>query len=135
MNQGSHMTRQLSLRFALLRLRANTFGQRFYLCLRKPRKELQISGRVAIIAVQPELIKAIWRSQFWIEPDRASFGLAKLHTGRGGHQRKYQAVRLCASQSANQIDPGDDVAPLIAATHLQSAAVPVVQDKIIVGLQ
>ena len=44
-------------------------------------------------------------------------------------------MRFRTAQPANQIDAGNDVAPLIAATHLQSATISIEQDQIVVGLQ
>ena len=49
-----------------------------------------------------------------------------------GHTRP---CAFFAAQLANQIDAGGDVAPLIAAAHLQRAAVAIEQLQEVVGLQ
>src|SRR5260370_17003714 len=103
--------------------------------MRLPSKELQISDRVAVISIQPELIDPVRRSQFRIQPHRAGFGLPELHAGRGSDQRKYQTMRPRTAQPANQINSGENVSPLIAAAHLQSATMPVIENEVIVGLQ
>ena len=69
-----------------------------------------------------------------IEPDRARGGLAHLGAGGGRNQRRGQREKLRIVKSTTEIDPADDVAPLIRSAHLQHAAVAAVELDEIVSL-
>ncbi len=86
------------------------------------REEAQVPHRVAVVGVQPELIELVRRRQRRIEPDGARLRLAELRARRRRDERHHQTVRLAAAHAPDQIHPGGDVAPLIAAAHLQRAA-------------
>ena len=117
-HEPRHLARKHALRVTLLgrRLRRRLEGSNRFAI--EKREVLQVRHHIAIVGVEPELIELERRGPIRIQPDRSGFGLPKLHAGRGSHQREHQPVRLGAPQSANQIDPGNDVSPLIAATHL-----------------
>src|SRR5262249_11837093 len=101
----------------------------------EPGEKLEIRNHIAIVGVQPELVEAVWRSHFRIQPDGARFGLAKLHACSRGNQRKHERMRARATQTANQIDARENITPLITAAHLQRALVTIVEHQVIKSLQ
>src|SRR5688572_33221852 len=98
-------------------------------------EEPQIADGVAIFRIQPELVELIGLCQFGIEPDRSRFGLADLRSRRRGDERQHDPVGLAPADATNEIHAGGDVAPLIAAAHLQRASELNVEDEKIVGLE
>ena len=70
-----------------------------------------------------------------VEPDGARLGLAVLGAVRLHDERRGEAPDLVAAHLADEVDPHGDVAPLVAATELEVAAVIEVQAQEVVGLQ
>ena len=75
--------------------RAGVFGvllfQRFNFFLRQKREIFQIADDVAVIGVDPELVKLIDAGAFRIEPDGAGFGLAEFRAVGVGDERQREA--------------------------------------------
>src|SRR5579883_2423036 len=88
-------------------------------------EQLQEAGGVAVVGVDPILIKAIWTGFCGVEPDGVAGALAEFFAGGGGEQRKGDAEGLLAANPADQLNAGGDVSPLIAAAALDIAAVAV----------
>ncbi len=91
------------------------------LCFGLEREELQVALDVAIVHIDPELVELVRRRELWVQVDRAAFRLSELLPRRHGHERRDEAMRLGVLDAANQIDAGGDVAPLVAAAHLERA--------------
>ncbi len=62
-------------------------------------------------------------------------GLAHLGARGGGDERRRQAEQGAGVRSAPEFDPGDNVAPLVGAAHLQFAAEASGQLDKVIGLQ
>ena len=100
------------------------------------REQLEVIADVAIIGVVPELIKLVRRRELGIEVDRrAGVRLAELGARRRGDERVDEPVRLAVLDPPDQVHAGRDVPPLIAAPHLQRAAMAAEQLQEIERLQ
>ena len=97
--------------------------------------ELQKTPHIGIGRVAPELPEFIRAEHLAIEPDRAPLGFAHLLAIRGGQKRRGQPEDLRIYHPAGQVDPVDDIAPLIRAAHLKHAALAAVKLQEIIGLQ
>lgn len=73
--------------------------------------------------------------QVSIQPHRPASGLAHFRAGRGGEQRGGEAIQLQPMHAPAQLQPVDDVAPLVRSAHLQHAAMALVQLHEIIGLK
>ena len=123
-HERRHLAREHALRFALLRRR----GVRVRRARRSPSRSRNVKNfrygiDVAIVGVQPELIEGERRRPLRhrarprrLRSCRTSRPIAVVMSGQT------RPCAFCAAQLANQIDAGGDVAPLIAAAHLQRAA-------------
>src|ERR1700735_1259692 len=69
------------------------------------------------------------------QPDRAVLGLAELLAVRAEQQRPGEGVRVPAVGLPDQVDPGQDVAPLVGAADLQLDLMVPAQIEVVVGLQ
>jgi hypothetical protein len=98
-------------------------------------EEAQEPADIGVFGVAPKLPVIEGAQPLRIEPDRALRGLAHLGAGGGGDERRRQSEQAPAVGTACQIDPGDDIAPLVRAAHLQLAAEAPRQLQKIVGLQ
>ena len=83
----------------------------------------------------PVLPVVVGAHELRIEPNRACSGLAHLGAGRCRDQRRGQRKKLRVEHPAAEIDAVDDVAPLIGASHLQHAAIALVELDEVIGLQ
>ena len=92
-------------------------------------------GDDRVLDVEPELEEGVRRGQGRVEPDGAGLGLAELRAVGPGHQRRRQRVDAAAVGTADELDAGDDVAPLVGPTGLQRAAVVAVELQVVVRLQ
>src|SRR5882724_13720287 len=91
--------------------------------LAQKRKILQIRDHLAIVGVNPELVKLINAGPAGIEPHCARFGLAKLRSIRLGNEKQSQAMNCSAQLFSSEIDSSRDISPLIAPADLQLAIV------------
>ena len=96
--------------------------------------EFQEPAHVGVRRVAPELPEFVGRAHFGVQPDRAIGGFAHFLAVAGGQEGRGQAVNLVIQNAAGQVDPVDDIAPLIAAAHLQQTAIAAVQFEEVVGL-
>ena len=135
MHHTSDFPGEGALRFTSFRLAFHRFRQGIDLRLIQPGEEAQVLDHVSVVGVEEELVEAIRGSPFRIHPHRTGFGLAELHPAGGSDQRRDDTMRLAGTQTADQILPGHDVAPLVAAPHLQGAVVAIVEHQKVVGLQ
>src|SRR6478609_9041048 len=90
---------------------------------------------VRVGRVQPELVERIGRGARLIQPDGPGLRLAEFAAVRLGDERRGQAECFGLMLAANQINPADDVAPLIRPTYLQGDAVLLEEMQEIVSLQ
>src|SRR3954463_9332492 len=89
---------------------------------RQERELAQVPAHVAVVGADPELEELVRTGALRIEPDRSAFGLAELGAVGLGDERPRQPVGDGALVPADEVDAFDDVAVLVAATHLQPAA-------------
>ena len=97
---------------------------------------LDVSFRVLVAYVQPELVELVRGGLLRIEPDVAllrlselcSVGLADEWAGEG------ERVGL-AEHPADELSAGGDVAPLVASAKLETAALVLVEPEIVVALE
>eukprot|EP01136_Pigoraptor_vietnamica_P003491 Opistho-1_new@32805 len=84
-------------------------------------EQAQEAADIAIVGVAPEL-PVIERGQLiLVQPHGARHGLAHLAAVGGGDERRGDAIDFGPVDAARQLDPVDDVAPLIRSAHLQAA--------------
>ena len=95
--------------------------QRFDFLLRQKREVFQVADHVAVVRVDPELVKSIDAGAFRVEPDGAGFGLAEFRAVGVGDERKRETESRLAQFLPDQVDAGGDIAPLVAAADLQFA--------------
>ena len=95
--------------------------------LRQKGEQLQKLHHVAVVCVDPVLVELVGRCFLCVQPNRARFGLAEFGPICLLQQGECQAVRLLVQPPAKQLDPGGDIAPLIAAADLEFTAVLGVQ--------
>ena len=124
-HERRHLARQHALRLALLGRRLRRRLELVDRGLLEKREVLEVVHDVAIVGVQPELVEPERRGPRADRARRARLRSCRTSRPTPSSQRQHQAVRLLRAQLANQIDAGRDVAPLIAAAHLQRAAVPI----------
>src|SRR5438552_16881963 len=87
------------------------------------REQLEVALDVGVVGVHPELVQLVRRRERGLEPERARLALAELGAGRRGDEWGDQAVRFSPPfHPPDEIDAGGDVPPLIAAAHLDGAA-------------
>ena len=89
---------------------------------------------VLVAAVNPKLVESIGRGLLGIKPDVALFGLAEFAAIGFGDERAGEGESLAVGLATNQLGTGGDIAPLVAATHLQLAVVMLIQVQEIVTL-
>src|SRR5689334_18715554 len=77
----------------------------------KESEQLQVPFDVAIIDIDPELIKLVRTGAPGIEPDIASLALSELGPGCVSDEGEYQAVRLAPFALSNQLDSRGDIDP------------------------
>jgi hypothetical protein len=70
---------------------------------------------IAIVAVDPVLVKIVGAEALWIEPDSPGGGFAHFGTTGCGQQWISDSLRCDAVNPSNQIDSGHNIAPLIIA--------------------
>ncbi len=126
---------QAALCNAQVRFRGHGPFQRGDLVAIQQREVLEVWHHISIGRVEPVLVEAEGRRAPGVEPHRPGLGLAELDAGRGGDQRHGESVGFAVGHFADQLGAGGDVAPLIAAAHLERAAVVQVQAQEVVGLQ
>ncbi len=90
---------------------------------------------VPVVAVDPILVEIIRAELGGVQPDRALGRLAHLGAGGGGQEREGQGLGHPALDAADEIDPGQDVAPLIVPAHLQRAMMLAIERQVVVGLE
>ena len=98
-------------------------------------EKAQEAADITIFGVAPELPEIPDRQFVFVEPNRTLGGFAHLRAGRGGDQRRGQAKDFLAIDAPCQINPRDDIAPLIGAAHLQHTAIAAAQFHKVVSLQ
>src|SRR2546430_17319038 len=96
------------------------------------REEAQHLADIAIVRVDPKLIELERRRALRVEPDRARLSLAEFRARCRREKLEGEGMCLGADRAANELDPRGDVAPLIAAAHLQRYRVALMQLQVIV---
>lgn len=98
-------------------------------------EEAEEPGHFAVIDIPPELVVVVRGGAGGVEPDGAGGGLAEFLAVALEQQREGGGVGLLAGELADEAGAGDDIAPLVLAAELQFAAIILVQDVEVVGLQ
>src|SRR5690606_21138166 len=91
------------------------------------RELLQVRYDHHVLRVHEELVELVRARARRIEPDGAALGFAELRAVALRDEREGPAPRGHAEFLSNQLGPGGDVAPLIAATDLQFAVLRAAQ--------
>jgi len=100
------------------------------------RQHPQIRRDHAIVGLNPELTELIRRRPLGGQPHRlARRRLAELVSIGAQHEWMGEGVGCIAEPAPNELDPGNDVAPLVAASGLQLHVVGLVEVAEVVGLQ
>ncbi len=113
---GENFLRDVDLRTREL-FKPGDFGQR------QVGEHAQEPPDIAVLGIAPKLPVVIGRKAVGIEPHGAARGLAHFRARGRGDQRRGQAEQLRVAHAPSQFHALHDVAPLIAAAHLQRAAV------------
>src|SRR5690625_7633790 len=83
---------------------------------------LYIGDDVAIIGIEPELVKSVGRGAVGIEPPVvARFARPELGAIRRGQQWVGHRVHAGAFGPANQVDPAEQIAPVVLTASLAAA--------------
>ena len=135
MHHACHFPRQSLLRLAFLRRDLHGGFQFRDFALVEQRKKLEIFHDIAVVGVDPELVEPVRRGELRVKPDRPGLGLAKFDARRRCHQGGNHSIASRFAQLAQQFNPHNDIAPLIAAAQLQGAVIAVIQHHKVVGLQ
>ena len=98
-------------------------------------EDFDILSGILVADVEPELVELVWRGALGVKPHIAALGLAKLGAVGLGDERAGDGEGLTAIDAANQLGTRGDVAPLVAATHLQAASLGLIEVQIVVALQ
>ena len=98
-------------------------------------EEPQEAADIPVVHIAPVLPEIVTRQLCLVEPHRARSGLAHLGAIGRSQQGCRQAEQLAAVHAAAQFHTVDDVAPLIAAAHLQPGALFLRQVTEVVPLQ
>ncbi len=130
-----HLVREGALRLAPLGMLGDRRVERFDVRVLQQREIPQVFPGVAIVDVDEELKELIWRGQRGVEPDGARFRLAEFRSRRRRDERRRDRMRVERRRAANQFDARRDVAPLVAAAHLQPNVVAPAKLEEIVRLQ
>ena len=80
-------------------------------------------------------MERVGRGQSRVEPDGSGLGLAELAPVRPGEQRRRHGVHPCPFRPPDQLHTCRDVAPLVATTELEGAAVVAIELQVIHRLQ
>src|SRR4051812_43802051 len=117
-----HVTGERPLSIAPLRLTLRLGVERFDLGTRQQREVPEIAADVSVVCVDPELIELVRGCLFCVEPDSARFGLAEFRSRGRRYQWERDAMRFGPRGPPNQLDARGNVAPLVAAAHLEGDA-------------
>src|SRR5215831_12778691 len=96
---------------------------------------LEKALHIPVIDVNPELVKLIWGRQVSVQPDGSSCGFAHFLPTRCSEEGKSQGKGFAISDPADEVDPSDQVAPLIVSAYLEHAAIALEEHQKIIGLQ
>ena len=135
MDQSSQFGRERFLADALARVRFMVGDRLVDLFFVQVGEETETFSYAVIIEVDPVLVELVRASFFRVEPNCAGLGLAHFCTVAFGQKWKGGPEKLDRIQSATQVDPGGDVAPLVAAADLEFATFVLVQIGEVVCLQ
>src|SRR3954452_17925739 len=99
------------------------------------REPEQLTAHLPVVHLDEVLIELEWTRLRRVEPCTGAGGLAEL--GAVGRREEWPAhgMHAAAGAAANQIDAGQNVAPLVRATDLQLTALVLVQPPVVEGLQ
>ena len=95
--------------------------ERTHLVERHVGEPQEAAAGVIVVEIDPILIEAVGACAAGIEPDRTGGGLPHLRAVGLRQQRAGDAVKLPTPQPTRELDPGGDVAPLVAAAELHAA--------------
>src|SRR2546428_759246 len=111
------------LRLARLRMPAYLSLQVVDRLAPEEREILEEADDVGVASVEPELVHLVGRGLRGVEPHGPALGLPELRPIRFLDQRQRQAERGRALHPADEVRPGGDITPLVAAADLHRAAV------------
>ena len=115
----------------VLLVRAGDIGD---LGSRKKREDLDPFHVIFITGIQPELIELIGACFFRIQPYVALFRFPEFPTIGFGDQRTGKGIGLTAGLASDQFGARDDIAPLVAATHLEFAFLVLMEPVVVISL-
>ena len=94
----------------------------------------QVADDAGVVRVQQELVELVAARLLLVQPQGIPFALAELVALRVRHKRHGQGIHLIPRGLADELDTGGDVAPLVAARHLQVNAAGLMQVLEVDGL-
>src|SRR5215468_10357023 len=96
---------------------------------------LEKALHIPVININPELVKLIWGGQLSVQPDGSSRGFAHFLSTRRGEERKGHGKSVAIGDTADEVDPGDQVLPLIVPSYLEHTAIALEEHQKVIGLQ
>src|SRR5438309_5806412 len=109
--------------------------QRRDLLQRQKRIILEKALHIPVIDVDPELVKLIRRGQLSVQPDGSSRGFAHFLSTRRSEKWKGHGKGFAIGDPTDEVDPSDQVAPLIIPADLEHAAIALEEHQKVIGLQ
>ena len=108
-----------------------------YLVVRQRGEYLDVAFGLLVTYIEPELIELVRTGALAVEPYIALLGLAELLTISLGDKGagEGEGFSLGAEGTADEFGAGGDITPLVASTHLQAAALLLIEMKEVVALQ
>ena len=98
------------------------------------REEREALLYIRIVHIAPVLIEVVDAGLFRVEPERTLFGLAHLLAFACGEEGCRERVSGLLLLAADEVCAAKDVAPLVVAAHLETAAVFAVEHEKVVAL-
>ena len=134
MDRACDLLGQHLLRLALLRFVADALLKFEDALLGEEREDAQVADHVGVHRAQEELVEVVAARLAGVEEYGVAFALAELDAVGVADERERETVCLDPAQTVDEIGAGGDVAPLVASSDLERAAVGVVEVQEVVAL-
>src|SRR5262249_9558720 len=96
---------------------------------------LEKALHIPVIDVDPELVKLIRGGNLSVRPDGSSRGFPLFLSTRRGEEWKGHGEGVAIGDAADEVDPGDQVPPLIVPAYLEHTAIALEEYQKVIGLQ
>ena len=98
-------------------------------------EDLDVPFCVLVGDVEPELVELVWACAFGVEPDVSFFRLAEFLSVRLPDERAGEGIGFLSEHPADELRAGGDVAPLVAAAHLENTTFVLIEVEEVVALE